>query len=539
MNGIDFYRLPLEHRSLGPILRHRATVDADRPYLTCAGRTYTFEETDRIVRSVARGLAMHGLGKDQFLAMMLPNCAEFVFTWYAACLRGAAMVPINPQYTGFLLGSPLRETKSRGIVIHRDLVGALATLDDADRASLEWIAVVGGHEGVAGLPDGVQVMDFNDLVVPEGDEPEIASTYRDFHSVMYTSGTTGPSKGVLISNAQFFSSACVFLRAVGLTRDDVLFTPLPLFHGLASRLGVLPAMMVGAHVVVAERFSGSRFFEQATQCGATVGHTIFTIPPILKAQPPGPFDRGHRLRCMYNAHYDPEFEERFGVKLVEAYGMTETGLVMFTDYPHRRLGSTGTIHEDFEVQLVDDNDMPVPVGQPGEIVLRPKLPFIMMQGYLDRPADTIKAWRNLWFHTGDIARQDEDGYFYFIDRVKERIRRRGENISSWDVEHYVGAHPAISECAAVGHPAPEGEDDVRVVVVLKPGETLTAPELIAWLETRMPRFMLPRYIEFVSALPRSPTSKVEKYKITGWGLGQTAFDREARGAPALGREERS
>jgi crotonobetaine/carnitine-CoA ligase len=372
-------------------------------------------------------------------------------------------------------------------------------------------------------------------MLAEGDEPEEPATYRDIHSVMYTSGTTGPSKGVLISNAQFFSSACVFLRAVGLTRDDVLFTPLPLFHGLASRLGVLPALMVGAHVVIAERFSGSRFFEQAAECGATVGHTIFTIPPILKAQPPGPFDRGHRLRCMYNAHHDPEFEARFGVRLVEAYGMTETGLVMFTDYPARKEGSTGRIHDDFEVRLVDEFDMPVPLGQPGEIVLRPKLPFIMMQGYLDKPADTIRAWRNLWFHTGDIAREDEEGYFYFVDRVKERIRRRGENISSWDVEHYVGAHPAISECAAVPHPAPQGEDDVRVVAVLKEGERLEPAALMDWLKARMPSFMLPRYLEFVATLPRSPTSKIEKYKITSGGLGPSAWDREAHDPSASAR----
>jgi crotonobetaine/carnitine-CoA ligase len=440
------------------------------------------------------------------------------------------MVPINPQYRDFMLAAPLQETRTRGIIIHRDLLPALETLDAGDRRKLEWIAVVGGTRDLDPFSFSEKIVDFADLLVEDGDDPVEPATYHDIHSVMYTSGTTGPSKGVLISNAQFFSSACVFLRSVGLTREDVLFTSLPLFHGLASRLGVLPAMMVGAHVVVGERFSASRFFQDAAECGATVGHTLFTIPPILKAQPPSRYDRGHRMTRMYNAHYDPEFEERFGVHLAEAYGLTETGLVMFTDYPERKPGSTGRIHEDFEVQLVDENDMPVPLGQPGEIVLRSKRPYLMMQGYLDKPADTVRAWRNLWFHTGDIAKQDEEGYFYFLDRVKERIRRRGENISSWDVEHFVTSHPGVAEAAAVAYPASAGEDEVRVVVVLKPGASLTASQLYAWLEERMPRFMLPRYIEFASKLPRSPTAKVEKYKLVTDGLGPGAWDRDAREA---------
>lgn len=537
IGDIDLYRLPLERRTLGWILRHRAEADGERTYMRVGDGAYSFAETERLSRELARGLAARGIGLGDFVAMMLPNSAAFVLAWYASVLRGAAMVPINPQYRGFILDAPLRETKARGIVIDRSLVPALETLDPEVAAQLEWVAVVGGVEGVE-VPSGVRAFDFDELFVSGGDDPELPATYREVHSVMYTSGTTGPSKGVLLSNAQFFSSACVFLRAVALTHEDVLFTPLPLFHGLASRLGVLPAMMVGAQVVIGERFSGSRFFRQAAEANATVGHTIFSIPPVLKAQPPGPYDRGHRMRCMYNAHHDPEFEARFGVRLVEAYGMTETGLCVFTDYPERREGAAGRIHEDFEVRLVDAYDNPVPAGEAGEIVLRPRKPWITMQGYLDKPADTVAAWRNLWLHTGDIARCDEDGFFYFLDRVKDRIRRRGENVSSWDVENFVGAHPAVAECVALPHPAPGGEDDIRVVVALKSGESLAAAELAAWLEPRMPRFMQPRYIEFVDALPRNPTSKVEKYKLVQAGLGPSTWDREAAGSGGGGEAGR-
>jgi crotonobetaine/carnitine-CoA ligase len=533
IGDVDMYRLPQPLRTLGWILRQRAEEEGNRTYMRIGSSSYSFAETDRSVRAIARGLAARGIGPRDFLAMMLPNAAEFVLTWYAAVLRGAAIVPINPQYRGFLLDAPLRETRTRGMVVHRDLVPALETIDPQVASRLEWVAVVGGLDGVE-MPHGLQALAFEDLIASEGDDPEEPSTYRDIHSVMYTSGTTGPSKGVLISNSQFFSSACVFLRAVALTRDDVLFTPLPLFHGLASRLGVLPALMVGAEVVIGERFSGSQFWRQAAEANATVGHTIFSIPPVLKAQPPGECDRAHRLRCMYNAHHDTEFEERFNVRLVEAYGMTETGLCMFTEYPERRLGSSGRIHEDFEVQLVDEFDNPVPLGEPGEIVLRPKKPFMIMQGYLEKPADTVEAWRNLWFHTGDIARADADGFFYFLDRKKDRIRRRGENVSSWDVENFVGEHPAVAECVALPHPAPGGEDDIRVVAVVRDGVHLTPQDLARWLERRMPRFMLPRYIEFADALPRNPTSKIEKYKLVSQGLGPSAWDRErdAGGLPA-------
>lgn len=526
LGNIDLYHLPQEDRRLGWILRARAAEHGDRTYMRVGSESYTFAETYNKSRQIACGLRNLGIGSGDYLAMMLPNCAEFVLAWFGASLRNAGFIPINPSYRGFLFDAPLRETGSRGLVIHRDIFDALATIDPNVAARLEWVAVVGGTEGLE-IPFGLKAFDFEDLLVSSNEDPEIKGTYRDIHSVMYTSGTTGPSKGVLLSNSQFFSSACVFLRSVSLTIDDVVFTPLPLFHGLASRLGVLPAMMVGAEIVIGSRFSGSKFWQQVTEAGATVGQTIFSIPPILKSQPPGAYDQAHRLRCMFNSHHDQEFEERFNVRLVEAYGMTETGLCIFSEYPERQQGSSGRIHEDFEVQLVDEFDNPVPPGDLGEIVLRPKKPFMVMQGYLHKPEATVEAWRNLWFHTGDIAKQDANGYFYFMDRMKDRIRRRGENVSSWDVENFVNDHPAISECVALPHPAPGGEDDIRLVVVLKDGAVLGAEELSEWLKSRMPRFMLPRYTEFTAELPRNPTSKVEKYALIKDGLAPDVWDREA------------
>ncbi len=525
----DVYNLPLKDRVLGPILRLRAESEGSRTYLRVENRRYSFAETHAIAGAVARGMASRGVKRHDYVALFLPNCEEFIFAWYATLLLGAAFVPINTAYKGFMLDNPLNDSQARGIVVHRELLPQLAAASDAARARLDWVAVVGGMKGAQLPPGPKQYIDFGELRVDAGPEPEVEADYRDVQSVMYTAGTTGPSKGVLISNAHFFASAMVFLRSLALSRADVLYTDLPLFHGLASRLGALPALMVGAEVVLGDRFSATQFWQRVTECQATVAHTIFTIPEVLKALPPGPHDRAHRLRAMYNAHHDQEFEERYNVRLVEAYGMSETGLVMYTHYPERRFGSAGRIHEDWEVRLVDEMDMPVPTGEPGEITLRPKLPSIMMQGYLNRPEATVEAWHNLWFHTGDLARMDEDGFFYFVDRKKDRIRRRGENVSSWEIEHSVSAHPAIAECTALPHPAAGGEDDIRVVAVLKADARLAPEALLDWLQERMPYFMLPRYVEFLPTLPRNPTNKVEKYRLLTDGLGPKAWDREAAG----------
>jgi crotonobetaine/carnitine-CoA ligase len=245
---------------------------------------------------------------------------------------------------------------------------------------------------------------------------------------------------------------------------------------------------------------------------------------LLKAQPPGAHDRAHRVRAIFNAAHDLEFEQRFSVRTLEAFSMTEANFLLYFPYPQRTLGSTGRASADWELELVDDNDVPVLPGEPGELVGRPRKPYIVMQGYLNKPQATLDAWRNLWFHTGDILRRDADGNYFYVDRKKERIRRRGENVSSSEVERGVLQHPAIAECAVMAHPAGGGEDDIRLVAVLQPGHTLAPAALHAWLNERLPKFMLPRYIEFADVLPRGGTDKVDKRKLSERGLGAGNWD---------------
>ena len=525
------HELPLQHRVLGPILRARAQRDPQRVYIRFGDRSWTFEQTDELVRDAARGLMDLGLERGERIGLFMPNHPGFIFGWYATNLAGGVTVPINPSFTAFLLEYILEDSDVRGLVTTADLLPVVAALSAQRQERLRFVVLV--DEETAGVdaagPARLSFGDLREVGRARGGPSDVPLDFRDVHSIMYTSGTTGPSKGAIVPNGHYFSASCTFLRAVNLTRDDVLYTPLPLFHGLASRLGALPALMVGAEYVLAPRFSATRFWQEVTECRATVAQTIFTLPAMLKAQPPGPYDRAHRLRAMYNSNHDAQFEERFNVRLCEAYGLTEVGLSHYTRYPDRRPGSCGKTHEDWEARIVDERGLEVPVGEPGEIVLRPRLPSIMMNGYVNKAPETVRVTRDLWFQTGDYARCDADGYFYFMSRHKDRIRRRGENVSPLEVETILGRHPDIADCAALAHPAREGEDDIRVVLVAKAGSTPSPLAVMDWLAGRMPFFMMPRYIEFASALPRNPVGKVEKYKLLDAGLAAGAWDREAQG----------
>lgn len=524
MTANPAYDLPLEARDIGRFLRAQAEAIADRPYLTVGTRTYSFGEADARSRAAARGLRRRGIAEGHRVMLMLPNCAEFVFAWYGCSLIGAAVVPVNFNLQGFLLDALVADASVQGLVVHEGQLEALRTLQPALLAGIPWIAVVCEGGGTPSGLDHHDVFDFRELLVEDGEDASIAPDYRRTQVVSYTSGTTGPAKGVMIPNAQCFSSACTFMKMTAMTAEDVLYAPLPLFHGLSSRMGVVPALVLGAHVHLDAKFTASGYWQRAAACEATLGLVVHAVAPLMKAQPPGPWDRAHRVRAVFNCAHDVEFEERFGVRMVRGFSMTETSFLICTPYPERRVGSIGRAHDDWELRLVDDHDLPVPVGSTGELVARPRRPHIWMQGYLNKPQVTLDAWRNLWFHTGDLLRQDEDGYFYFVDRKKDRIRRKGENVSSADIEFAVASHPAIAECVALAHPASGGEDDIRIVAVAKPGEALAPPALYRHLQAKLPKFMWPRYIEFVQALPRTGTDKVERQRLLQQGLGPKAWD---------------
>ncbi len=513
-----------ELRHLGALLQQQAGAWPERPFFTIEGQTYTFHAVHERVRRIAAGLATLGVAENTRVGLIMPNCAAFIFVAYAAAWLGAAAVAINPAFRGHQLDSVLGDSQCTVLAVHEEALAALDSISPAVLARIGTLLVAGAAPAQRPGALTLQALETRAADLPA---PPPQGDYRSVQTISFTSGSTGPSKGVLITNNQAFDSACTYIHATGMTADDLLYTPFAFFHGMSTRLGLVPALITGAHVVVATRFSASHFWQEVTESRATIAQTLPTSTALLKALPPGPFDRAHRVTRMYNSRCDPDFETRFGVRLVEAYGMTELGLSIYTPYPERRAGAAGRVHPGWEMAIVDDADRPVPVGEQGELVFRPKEPFLLMAGYVGRPQATVDATRNLWFHSGDIARQDEDGYVYFLDRGKERIRRRGENISSFDVESFVASHPRVAECAAVPHPAQHGEDDIRIVVVAADGAVLDPADLFEWLTGVMPRFMLPRYIEVAERLPRTPTNKIEKFQLIAAGLADGHWDREA------------
>jgi crotonobetaine/carnitine-CoA ligase len=361
----------------------------------------------------------------------------------------------------------------------------------------------------------------------------------DIAMIMYTSGTTGPAKGVLMPHGHCYLFGLGLAEAVALTPADRYFICMPLFHANALLMQFLGSLVAGTEVVVAERFRATTWLAEVRTAEATVTNGLGVIPEFIFRQPATDRDRDHRLRLMMAVPVSPEwgaaFEQRFGVPFVQGFGMTECNIPAYTRRGEPLVpGCAGhVLGEWFEVGIVDPaSDAPVPPGQAGEIVVRPRLPGCFMAGYFRMPDRTVEAWRNLWFHTGDAGRLDEHGRLHYIDRIKDCIRRRGENISSFEIEQVLNAHPSVTESAAVGIKVAGagGEDEVKAYVVPAPGTILDPVDLLDWCTPRMPYFAVPRFVEIVPGeLPKTPTGKLQKTSLRQAGVTATTWDRESVG----------
>ena len=319
-------------------------------------------------------------------------------------------------------------------------------------------------------------------------------------------------------------------RLLGVRGDDVLLTALPLFHTNALNT-FYQALLTGASLVVEPRFSASGFAPSLSRHKATVTYLLGAMVPILLSRPVSDLDRAHRVQIALAPgvpeRFHPEFQERFGIALLDGYGSTETNFVLGCRLPHKRAGAMGPVFDGFEARVVDDADNALADGEPGELVLRAAEPFAFATGYFGMPEKTVEAWRNLWFHTGDRIVRDADGYFRFIDRMKDAIRRRGENVSSYEVEQVLLSHPDVAEAAAFPARSELAEDEVMVAVVLRDGSGLTPAALAGYCKGRMPAFAIPRFIEFVTALPMTENGKVQKFRLRERGVTAATWDREA------------
>ena len=523
----------------GHALARQAARRGAAPFIQAQdGPTLSYAEVDALANRVARGLLGLGVKPGERVAVMLPNGLEILLAWFGLCRAGAVSVFVNTAYKGIFLEHVLNNAGAGIALLHRDYAAALAeSLPAAPR--LKRVFIVGGGP-LPRLP-GVSVAPWEALLDASAAPAGVEVSYRDVASIMYTSGTTGPSKGVLMPHAHLHLFGQGEVRWMRLTERDVYYICMPLFHANALFMQLYGTLLAGGKAAIVPAFSASRWLDDLRAYGATVTNTLGVMTEFIFRQPPRPDDREHRLRLLLAVPAPAEiarsFMERFGIQMIEAYGMTEIGIPVHgrIDAPFKP-GSCGRVDSDvYEVKIVHpETDEEVPAGTLGEIVCRPKEPFGFMAGYNAMPEQTVQAWRNFWFHTGDGGRIDADGDVYFVDRIKDTIRRRGENLSSYEIERVLAEHAAVAEAAAVAvkSPLPGGEDEVKACIVLKPGPPGGRPrpeELLDWCAGRMPYFAVPRYLEFVEALPKTPTQKVQKTRLREQGVTAATWDREQAG----------
>lgn len=519
-------------RVLGELIKDRVKRNAEKIFLRFKDRSVTYEEIDRFSNRCAHGFLNLGTAQGDKVSIMLPNCPEYLYLWFGLAKIGAVEVPVNTSYKGEFLRHIVDQSDSKILVITQDLVDRLKPIEDSLK-KLKQVIVLGKEPRKDFEPSAIPLFSFEEFFNNSEDPVDLKILPWDPISIIYTSGTTGLSKGAIGSHNFWIVVAEKMLEYREGGKDDIFLTFLPLYHFNAQVLTTLTALVAEAQMVLLDRFSASRFWDEIRYYGATQFNYLGAVMPILAKQPEKKDDLNNPARIALGAGCPPavmeEMEKRFGITCLEGFGMTEIGIPIHVRVNDRRKGSCGKPMDIYEMKLFDDHDNEVPLGEIGEIVFRPREPFIMMSDYYNMPEKTLEAYRNLWFHTGDLARKDEDGYFYFVDRKKDALRRRGENISSFEVERAINTHPGVLESAAVAVPSEVGEDEVKICVVLKPGVTLLPEELIAYCENRMPYFAVPRFVEFMESLPKTPTERVQKYLLKQAGVTPNTWDREKAG----------
>jgi crotonobetaine/carnitine-CoA ligase len=505
----------------------------ERVLLDIAGKLFSYADIDQLSTRFANALGKLGVSQGETVVTMLDNNVDAIVSWIAINKLRAVSVPINTALRGEFLRHQIADAGAKLVVCEADYLERIDVLIGA-LPSVKTILVRGAIEGTI-RSTGVHIAPLDEHRgaddAPLNDKPQPS----DLACLIYTAGTTGPSKGCMLSYNFMCNLARLQLRAGPAGEDDITITPLPLFHMNAVCVGVLSNILVGARVAILPRFSVSNFWPEVQRSGATIASILGGMGALLAQAG----DSDAMKRCFGQIHTvrgNPFTEatkqvwrERFGARQVggNGYGLTEACVV--TSLPAGEFaapGSSGKRIPDFDVRIVDELDRELPANVAGEIVVRPLRPDIMFQGYWGRPEETLRLMRNLWFHTGDIGKFDEAGFFYFIDRKKDYLRRRGENISSFEMESAFAQHPDLAEVAVHAVPAVNGEDDVKVTAVRHPESQLTAEVLFRWAMGKVPYYGLPRYIEFRESLPKNPQGRVLKYELREQGKTPATWDLE-------------
>jgi crotonobetaine/carnitine-CoA ligase len=508
------------------LLEAQAAEDPRRPFaLFPDGTSWDRATIAEEAWSLGTGLQQLGVKQGDVVLVWLPNGPDSLRAMLGIAALGCVYAPLNTAYRGALLAHAVNLSGSAVVIAHHQLVDRLQGLD---MPKLKQVIVVGGEAPASFGPDilGAEVLR-GERSVP----PSLRSAIEPWHpfAIVYTSGTTGLSKGVLQSYVLYDAYCKVMYR--GYDERDRYFAYLPFFHtgGISTVYGM---MQRRGSVAVRDGFSVATYWEEVQRFGVTGACIMGSMGGALSKRPPGPHDTDHGLRLAVMAPMVPDvdaFRERFNVEIFTEYGTTEVGTPLRSGSDVTEASSCGEVAGGYEARVIDSNDLPVAPGKVGELAIRHQWPWAIATEYVGMPEATALAWRNGWFHTGDTFTVDEAGVYRFVDRRTDVIRRRGENISSIEVERELLVHPDIVEAAAVGVPDPTGEEEVKAIVVVRDGQELAPEALVEFLRQRMAHYMVPRYFEFVASLPRTATEKVQKSNLRAQGVTATTWDRELAG----------
>ena len=525
--------------TLPSLLQCRAAQLGDKPLLRVGPVTRSYQQTRDVAARMAAALAARGVGRGDRVAALCGNRIELMDLILGCGWLGAVVVPLNTALRGTSLKQALDTVAAPFMLAEPHLA---ARLEEAGptRPCAVWLtdeppdARTPANAEPAPRPEGAQpaprLEGAQPAPRPEGHAPRPAAplTGSDPLAVLFTSGTTGAPLGVCCPHEQFAWWGVNVSRTLRIGPDDVLYTCLPLFHTNALN-AFAQALLAGASIAFGPRFSASAFTSRLIEADATVTYLLGAMAGMLMSQPPGASDRAHRCRVALApatpARQQEAFRERFGIILVDGYGSTETNLVIGASPGEQRPGYLGRVIDGFEAAVIGDDGEPQPDGTPGELVVRARRPDAFASGYLSAPARTAAAWRDGWFRTGDRAVREPTGWFRFVDRIKDVIRRRGENISPAQVEEVLCVHPDVAAAAAFAVPAEFAEDEVMAAVVARPGRIIDVRGLAAHCKKQLPYFAVPRYLDVVDALPVTETGKVAKTVLRERGITPATWDR--------------
>ena len=496
------------------LIRQSCQRNPQKTFLFFEDQAISYRKFQEDIYRTANWFSRMGINKGDRVCVNLPNCPEFLYVWMGLSHIGAIMVPINVAFKEKEAAYILRHSECAALVGNAETLRVTRKIQ-RELPHLKWIISVDGKPGSS------DVVNFSSF---RQEEAQLLNPMDldadDISSIMYTSGTTGPPKGVMVTHRTYVCSGQGYTHWIHISDQDRLFTCLPLYHANAQYYSTMGSLAAGAGLILVNRFSASRFWEQIRRYDATIFNFIGAMVVILMKQPESSLDSRNHIRLAYgtpalDTEIKERFEARFGLTVLAGYALTECpfGTIQTID-GIRKPKSIGIprMHPEFEneIQIVNDQGEELPVGETGELIIRNPT---VTPGYFRAPEETQKVIRSGWLHTGDNAFRDADGHFYFVDRKKDVIRRRGENFSSLEIEQVLNAHPKVLESAVIGIPSEVSDEEIKAYLIPKPGEKIDPGEIFRWCEQRIARFKVPRYLELRKTLPKTPTHRVEKYKL--------------------------